>query len=64
MRLYYGDADIDVFPANAQAAVVAMKAAGVQVTSVNLGAQVDHPAAFLLGVPAVRLWFDELVALR
>jgi pimeloyl-ACP methyl ester carboxylesterase len=62
VRLYYGDADIDVFPGNAEAAAAAMTAAGVQVRAVNLGAQVDHPAAFVLGVSAVRVWFDELAA--
>jgi hypothetical protein len=60
VRLYYGGADIDVFPRNTQAAAVAMKAGGVQVVAVDLGEQVDHPAAFYLGMPAVRAWFDEL----
>jgi pimeloyl-ACP methyl ester carboxylesterase len=64
VRFYYGDADTDVFPANAQVAAAAMKAAGVQVTAIDLGAQVDHPAAFTLGAPAVRAWFDELAVLK
>jgi pimeloyl-ACP methyl ester carboxylesterase len=60
VRLYYGDADIDVFPRNTQVAATAMKAAGVQVVVIDLGESVDHPVAFYLGMPAVRAWFDEL----
>ena len=64
VRLYYGDADVDVFPRNTQVAAIAMKSAGVQVTVVDLGESVDHPAAFYLGMPAVRAWFDELAAAK
>ena len=64
VRLYYGEADIDVFPSNTQAAATAMKAAGAKVEAVDLGAQVDHPAAFNIGMPAVRAWFDELAMQR
>ena len=64
VRLYYGDADIDVVPRNSQVAAMAMKAAGVQVVAVDLGARVDHPAAFYLGMPEVRAWFDELAVQR
>lgn len=64
VRLYYGEADVDVFPRNTQVAAMAMKAASVQVVAVDLGERVDHPAAFYLGMPAVRAWFDELAVQR
>jgi pimeloyl-ACP methyl ester carboxylesterase len=61
VRLYYGEADVDVFPRNTHVAASAMKSAGVQITEVNLGADADHAASEQLGLPAVRAWFDELV---
>jgi hypothetical protein len=64
VRLYYGDADVDVPPGNALVAEFAMRSVGVQVTAVDLGAAVDHPLSEQLGLPAVRAWFDELAAQR
>lgn len=62
VRLYYGDADTDVPPRNAQVAELAMKSVGVHVTAVDLGAGVDHPLSEQLGLPAARAWFDQLAA--
>jgi pimeloyl-ACP methyl ester carboxylesterase len=64
VRLYYGEADVDVFPRNTQVAASVMRSAGVQVTEVDLGADADHPASEQLGLPAARAWFDELVVQR
>jgi len=64
VRLYYGDADVDVSPLNAQVAVHAMRSVGVLATAIDLGANVDHPLSEQLGLPAVRAWFDQLVADR
>lgn len=64
VHLYYGEADVDVFPRNTHLAASAMKSAGVQVTEVDLGADADHAASEQLGLPAVRAWFDELVEER
>jgi hypothetical protein len=60
VRLYYGEADVDVFPGDTHVAAAAMKSAGVQVSEVDLGADADHAASEQLGLPAVRVWFDEL----
>jgi acetyl esterase/lipase len=60
VRLYYGEADVDVFPGNAQVAAAAMRAAGAQVTAVDLGVGADHPASENLGLPAARAWFDQV----
>jgi len=60
VRLYYGDADTDVFPRNAQIAALAMRSVGVRVSAVDLGAGVDHPLSEQLGLPAARAWFDQL----
>jgi pimeloyl-ACP methyl ester carboxylesterase len=60
VRLYYGEADVDVFPGNTHVAASAMKSAGVPVTEVDLGADADHAASEQQGLPAVRAWFDEL----
>ena len=62
VHLYFGDADIDVSPRNAEIAALAMRSVGVNVTAVNLGSNVDHPLAEQLGLPAVRAWFDELAS--
>jgi pimeloyl-ACP methyl ester carboxylesterase len=62
VRLYYGEADVDVFPENTLVAVAAMKSAGVQIDVVDLGPSVDHPASANLGLPAARAWFDTLTA--
>jgi pimeloyl-ACP methyl ester carboxylesterase len=62
VRLYYGDADVDVPPRNAQIAALAMQSVGVRATPIDLGANVDHPLSEQLGLPAVRGWFDQLVA--
>jgi dienelactone hydrolase len=64
VRLYYGDADVDVSPRNAQVAALAMRSVGVGVTAIDLGPNVDHPLSEQLGLPAVRGWFDQLVAPR
>ncbi|MBV8632837.1 MAG: alpha/beta fold hydrolase [Silvibacterium sp.] len=58
VRLYYGEADVDVFPQNTLLAASAMKSAGVQVDVIDLGPGVDHPASAQLGLPAARAWFD------
>jgi len=47
VRLYYGEADVDVFPGNAQVAAAAMRAAGAQVTTIDLGVGADHLSALL-----------------
>ena len=62
VRLYYGDADVDVSPRNAQIAALAMRSVGVQATGIDLGPNVDHPLSEQFGLPAVRAWFDQLVA--
>lgn len=64
VRLYYGDADVDVLPRNAQIAALAMTSVGVHVTAVDLGADVDHPLSEQLGLPAVRGWFDQLAVTK
>jgi hypothetical protein len=64
VRLYYGDADVDVFPGNTHVAASAMKSAGVQVTEVDLGADADHATSEQRGLPAVRDWFDEVAGER
>ena len=62
VRLYYGDADVDVSPRNAQVAARAMRSVGVRATAIDLGPNVDHPLSEQFGLPAVRGWFDQLVA--
>jgi hypothetical protein len=62
VRLYYGDADVDVSPRNAQVAVFAMRSVGVRATAIDLGPNVDHPLSEQFGLPAVRGWFDQLAA--
>ena len=64
VRLYYGEADADVLPRNAQVAELAMRSVGVRATAVDLGAGVDHPLSEQLGLPAARAWFDEIAAER
>jgi pimeloyl-ACP methyl ester carboxylesterase len=64
VRLYYGAADVDVPPRNAQVAELAMRSVGVRVTAVDLGPGIDHPLSEQLGLPAARAWFDEIAARR
>ena len=64
VRLYYGTADVDVPPRNAQVAELAMRSVGVRVTAVDLGPSIDHPLSEQLGLPAARAWFDEIAARR
>jgi len=61
VRLYYGDADVDVSPRNAQVAALAMRSVGVRAAAIDLGPNVDHPLSEQFGLPAVRGWFDQLV---
>jgi pimeloyl-ACP methyl ester carboxylesterase len=62
VRLYFGGGDVDVSPRNAQLAAVAMRSVGVRATAIDLGPDVDHPLSEQFGLPAVRGWFDQLVA--
>ncbi len=60
LRLYYGEADVDVPPADSLRAAEKMRARGGNVETLSLG-PVDHAGVPLRGVPRVRQWFIELI---
>jgi pimeloyl-ACP methyl ester carboxylesterase len=59
LRLYFGAADVDVWPDDPKHAAAQMKALGGNVHLVPLGA-VDHNGVVLHGVPQVLRWFAAL----
>lgn len=59
IRLYYGEADVDVAPEEALAAATHFAAGGGDVRAIAVGA-VDHEGSVLVTVPLLRAWFDEL----
>ncbi len=59
IRLYYGDADVDVAPEEARSAATHFAASGGDVRAIAVGA-VDHEGSVLAAVPLLRGWFDEL----
>ena len=61
IRLYCGEADVDVAPEEARAAAPRFSARGGDVRAIAVGA-VDHDGSVLAAVPQLRAWFDELAA--
>ncbi len=61
IRLYYGDDDVDVAPADARAAAAAFTSRGSDVKALSVGA-LDHEGSVLAAVPLLRTWFDEVAA--
>jgi predicted esterase len=59
IRLYYGEADVDVAPEEARAAAALFRARGADVRAISVG-DVDHEGSVLIAVPQLRAWFDEL----
>ncbi len=59
IRLYYGEADVDVAPAEALVAATHFAARGADVRAISVGA-VDHEGSVLAAFQQVRAWFDEL----
>lgn len=62
IRLYFGEADVDVSPEEARAAATHFTVAGSDVRAVSVGA-VDHEGSILAAAPLLRAWFDELAPL-
>lgn len=60
-RAYYGEADVDVPPADSITFVKRAQALGGKATAVPVGA-VDHFGSLGLAVPKIRQWFDEISA--
>ncbi|AHG88298.1 secretory lipase [Gemmatirosa kalamazoonensis] len=61
LRIYYGGADKDVYPANALTAETRMRANGARnVAAVNVGANLDHAGAVLPATIAGRIFLDSL----
>jgi hypothetical protein len=61
LRMYYGGADRDVSPQNAQTALARMRANGAtNVAAVNVGATLDHAGAVLPATIAGKLFLDSL----
>lgn len=61
IRLYYGSADRDVVPREAQATSAEMQARGGDVTAIDVG-DVGHDPSLLAAVPRVLAWMDQLEA--
>lgn len=59
IRLYYGEADVDVAPEEARSAATHLSADGSNVSAIAVGA-VDHDGSVLAAVSQLRAWFDEL----
>jgi hypothetical protein len=59
IRLYYGEADVDVAPEEARSAATHFAASGGDVRAIAVGA-VDHEGSVLAAAPLLRAWFDEL----
>lgn len=59
LRLYYGEADVDVPGDDSLRAAERMRARGGNVETLSLG-PVDHAGVSYRGVPRVRQWFLEL----
>jgi hypothetical protein len=60
-RAYYGDADVDVSPADAKALASDAKALGGDAEAISVGAY-DHSGSALHAAPLIRAWFDQLNA--
>ena len=60
VRLYYGDADLDVSPEDSRRAHAAMKARGADITAISVGLH-DHEGSALRAIPAAILWFEEIL---
>jgi hypothetical protein len=61
IRLYAGDADVDVAPEDARIAAAAFTARGGDVRAISVGAT-DHEGSVLAAAPLLRAWFDEVSA--
>jgi len=61
IRMYYGDADKDVSPADSIAAAEAMRALGGDVTAISTG-NYDHVGSIVHAIVPIRRWFDEIAA--
>ena len=61
LRLYFGDADVDVEPEDARVAAAHFASGGSDVQAVSVGA-VDHEGSVLPAVQQLRAWFDEVAA--
>ena len=59
LRLYYGEADVDVPPDDSLRAAQRMRERGGNVEALSLG-PVDHARVSFIGVPRVLKWFIEL----
>lgn len=59
LRLYYGSQDLDVVPEEALAAARSMRARGVDVQAIDVGA-VGHDASMLAAAPLILAWLREL----
>ncbi len=61
VRLYYGSKDLDVVPEEALAAARSMRARGVDVEAIDVGA-VGHDDSMLAAAPLILAWLRELEA--
>jgi hypothetical protein len=59
IRLYLGEADLDVAPEEARSAATHFSARGGDVRAITVGA-LDHEGSLLAAAPLLRAWFDEL----
>jgi pimeloyl-ACP methyl ester carboxylesterase len=59
VRMFYGDADVDVNPRDAREAVRHMAGLGGNVEAVSVG-NFDHVQSVYQAVPKIRNWFDTL----
>lgn len=62
IRLYHGEADLDVSFQNAVVAQQHLSASGGNAQIVDLGADIDHGAAVVPATKLIRDWFDSLVS--
>ncbi len=58
IRVYYGDEDVDVLPAEALRAESTMSALGANISAVSVGAY-DHDMSALHALPRAFVWFNE-----
>lgn len=59
VRLYYGDADVDVTPQAALVAATHMQSLHGNVQAISLG-HYDHNGSIYQAIPQIRTWFDTL----
>lgn len=60
IRLYHGEADVDVPFTNAEVAARQMAALGSKIDVVNVGRYLDHHTAVFPAFIGTRLWFDSI----